>query len=185
MKVKTTRKAWRKCSQLFSWNTMKQGRPKTTTVVFFSREGEAFFFSDTLYPLVTETFKSKQTPRRIYNKEREERAFFLSAITTAFGGRRFCVRSQWLNNKFLIVEEASRHSSLPLSLPLWQPSELVRPKATEKFSCFPAAYYSLHATVSQVSSFTLIHSLIHFVSPFWLVCTYTPARLRRTFSYGE
>lgn len=160
-------------------------KTKNNHCCFFSREGEAFFFSDTLYPLVTETFKSKQTPRRIYNKEREERAFFLSAITTAFGGRRFCVRSQWLNNKFLIVEEVSRHSSLPLSLPLWQPSELVRPKATEKFSCFPAAYYSLHATVSQVSSFTLIHSLIHFVSPFWLVCTYTPARLRRTFSYGE
>lgn len=159
MKVKSTRKARRKCSQLFSWNTMKQGRPKTTTVVFFL-ERERHFFSLTLFTLLLQRLLNQNKHPAGYITRKEKRAFLLSAISTAFGGRRFCVRSQWLNNKFLIVEEASRHSSLPLSLPLWQPSELVRPKATEKFSCFPAAYYSLHATVSQVSSFTLMHSLI-------------------------
>lgn len=65
---------------------------------FFLERGCFFFFSLTLFTLLLQIFKTKQTPPRIFNlKEKEmrkeKRSLFLSAITAALGGRRFCIRS--------------------------------------------------------------------------------------------
>lgn len=87
---KNNNEGTKKCLQLVSWNTMKQGKAKNNR----------WFLSDTFYPLVAEAFKTKQTFHRIYNlgvffkgnKERAERAF-PPIITAAFGGRSFYVRS--------------------------------------------------------------------------------------------
>lgn len=54
---KNNNEGTKKCLQLVSWNTMKQEKAKKT----------CWFVSDTFYPLVAETFKTKQTLHRMYN----------------------------------------------------------------------------------------------------------------------